>query len=63
MDTLLTVVAFLAITAISVALHLRTPRRGGAGAAKDGAAACPRCRTAIPAGAERCPRCGVPIQA
>ncbi|MGE5176102.1 MAG: NAD(P)-binding domain-containing protein [Hyphomicrobiales bacterium] len=60
MESLLTLLAFLSITAISVAFHLRKPRRGSAAA---GAPACPRCRATLPVGAERCPRCGVPLQA
>lgn len=62
METILTAAVLLAVTALSVYLHLRgsAARRGDASEA--GASACPRCRASIPAGSSFCPACAVPQQ-
>jgi thioredoxin reductase (NADPH) len=62
METLITAAAFAAITAISIALHVRGKNRAGA-APRAASTPCPRCGLRVPARAERCPSCGVPLQA
>jgi thioredoxin reductase/Pyruvate/2-oxoacid:ferredoxin oxidoreductase delta subunit len=58
-----TILAFLVITSLSVYFHLRKPERAPAARpARPRIAACPRCRTAVPAGAVVCPGCRVPLQ-
>lgn len=64
METLLTTLAFLAVTVVSVFMHLRgqgATRGTGAPAAPAGPP-CPRCGTPLPGGAGYCPGCGVPQQ-
>ena len=56
-----TTLAFVAISAISVWLHLRKSAPPPSAAAR--ARPCPRCRAVVPAKAETCPKCGVPLQA
>jgi len=64
MDMLLTTLAFLAMTALFVARHLR--RSGHAPAARKAASPegrpCPRCAAAVPDGSAFCPSCGIPQQ-
>lgn len=63
MEALLTVVAFLGVTVVSVILHLRGQRQpGGGGAVAPGGPPCPRCRQPVLVGAAFCPACGVPQQ-
>ncbi len=57
---LISIAAFVLITAISVWLHVRAGTPGPKSAAGP---ACPRCRTPLPPGADACPACGVPLQA
>ncbi len=62
MDMLVTTVAFLAITLLSIWWHMRrNARRGRAGAAAY--RPCPRCAARIPESAAECPSCGVPLSA
>lgn len=56
MAMLLTVLAFVLITAILISRHVQH----GSDAPKG--AACPRCRATVPPGAARCPKCNVPMQ-
>ena len=58
METLLTLLAFAAITAIAIALHLRGSKRRDTGAARR----CGGCGARVPEGRDRCPACGVPLQ-
>jgi thioredoxin reductase/ferredoxin len=61
METLLTTTGFLALTALSVWLHLR--RTGSERPeACEATHPCPRCRSPVVAGSARCPACGVPQQ-
>ncbi|MGE0353610.1 MAG: NAD(P)-binding domain-containing protein [Gemmatimonadales bacterium] len=63
MDTLLTSIAFFALTALLVYRHLR--KTEGAPAPRPAAPAghpCPRCRHVVPADSTFCPGCGVPQQ-
>jgi len=63
MDMLLTTLAFLAITAVSIHRHLRaTAGHAAAGPALQPGRPCPRCKATVPAGATFCPGCGVPQQ-
>lgn len=57
-----TALGFLAITAISVWLHLRESAPA-ARAVRARDRTCPRCLAAVPANAAKCPACGVPMQA
>ncbi len=52
----ITTVAFVVLTALFVARHMR--RRAG----DTKGTLCPRCRANVPPGAARCPRCHVPMQ-
>lgn len=63
METLLTTFAFLAVTVVSVVLHLRqqSAGRNNAPAAPTGPP-CPRCAAPVPVSAGYCPGCGVPQQ-
>lgn len=59
-----TTMAAVAVTALSMAWHLRrTARPSGAAGDAAGSRACPRCRAPLAGRAAECPRCGVPIQA
>ena len=66
MEALLTAIAFLGVTMVSVILHLRGRGSGGSGGGVAVVApagpACPRCRQPVPASAGFCPGCGVPQQ-
>ncbi|HET9951181.1 MAG TPA: NAD(P)-binding domain-containing protein [Candidatus Eisenbacteria bacterium] len=62
METLITLLAFGLITAVSIAWHMRATKRKAARACPPGGRACAGCGAACPAGAERCPSCGVPLQ-
>jgi thioredoxin reductase (NADPH) len=57
---LVTILAFAALTALLVLIHVRGSRRPAPAAA---CTRCPRCNAALTAGAELCPKCGAPIQA
>ena len=63
MSMLLTTTVFVALTLLSVALHVRRTE-GGVKAKPAGSAArrCARCGSAVPERAATCPRCGVPQQ-
>jgi thioredoxin reductase (NADPH) len=61
METLITVAALALVTAVSIALHLRSGRRGGRPSTDT--RPCPRCSARVPSGAERCGSCGAPLQA
>jgi thioredoxin reductase (NADPH) len=61
MDSWLTTIAFLALTAASMAWHVRRAARRENRPAP--VRACPRCGARVPAAAETCPQCGVPLQA
>jgi thioredoxin reductase len=70
MGMLLTTALFVAVTAASIALHLRASRaaRGGtrahsAGGDPRAVPSCPRCALPLPEGAAFCPSCKVPLQA
>ena len=56
MSTLVTLVVFVAVTGLFVALHLRK-RRGTAGGTTE-TAPCPRCGASFPARDKLCPACG-----
>lgn len=60
MSGLLTTLAFVVLTAVFVALHLRKGRGAAGGAA---AKACPRCGTKLAEGRSWCPGCRAPLQA
>jgi thioredoxin reductase/NAD-dependent dihydropyrimidine dehydrogenase PreA subunit len=62
METLLTSVAFLALTIALMAWHARRSSRRRAAAPSE-RRACPRCAAPVAGGAEICPACGVPLQA
>jgi thioredoxin reductase (NADPH) len=53
---ILTILAFVMITILFVARHMKA--RGG----DSKATICPRCRATVPPGAARCPKCKVPMQ-
>ena len=55
---LITVLAFVVVTSLFIALHVR--RGAGSAAAPP---ACLRCRAPLPVGARTCPGCGLPLQA
>lgn len=59
MSGLLTTLAFVVLTAVFVALHLRKGRGAAAAAAKS----CPRCGTKLAEGRSWCPGCRAPLQA
>lgn len=61
LETLGTLGFLLAVTAVSVWLHLRGRSRDR-GADAEAAAACPRCGASIDGGAKTCSACGVPQQ-
>ncbi|MGE5178290.1 MAG: NAD(P)-binding domain-containing protein [Bacteroidota bacterium] len=63
METLVTTVAFVAITAIFIAIHVARGKRRARAAARPASVECPRCGRRVPAASERCPSCGVPLQA
>jgi thioredoxin reductase/NAD-dependent dihydropyrimidine dehydrogenase PreA subunit len=64
MEMLLTTLAVLAVTAASVAWHLRRTRAGAPAAGPQAAGTrCPRCGRALPVEAERCSGCNAPMQA
>ena len=56
----LTTLAFLAITAVFIVLHVARSRSGGAAPA---GRACPRCQARVAEGASLCPACKAPLQA
>ena len=62
METLLTGAAFVAVTAVLMAWHLRRTS-GRTAAAPESPRACPRCAARIGGRDEVCPACGVPLQA
>jgi putative YpdA family bacillithiol system oxidoreductase len=65
MDMTLTTIAFVVLSALSIALHVRrTSRRAVSQAPKKpaGPTRCRRCSTVVAAGQETCPKCGVPLQ-
>ncbi|TFH64349.1 MAG: FAD-binding protein [Gemmatimonadales bacterium] len=61
MVMLLTTLAFMAITALFIARHMRTSD-GHTPSATGPYRACPRCQTPVPADSKFCPGCGVPTQ-
>ena len=61
MDTLATTAAFLLLTGLFIARHVKASRRAGRGAS-GAAGKCPRCGARVPTGERRCPSCRVPIQ-
>jgi thioredoxin reductase (NADPH) len=62
MNSILTTLAFVALTAFMVFRHARANRRGRH-TVEAAAAPCPRCSALMPEGATFCPGCGVPMQA
>jgi thioredoxin reductase (NADPH) len=60
LNTLLTLLAFAALTGVFVALHLRKGKDAGAPAATR---SCPRCGTKLSEGQHWCPGCKAPLQA
>ena len=60
MEALLTVLAFVTVTALLALDHLRRSR---AGAPRTSSRPCPRCRAAVPEGISACGACGAPLQA
>ena len=60
MEALLTTAGFIAVTAASVAWHLR--RTAATTPAAPSGPPCPRCQTPAPPEADSCPRCGAPRQ-
>ena len=62
METWITLLVFGAITAVSIAWHMRGSKRRGAKVFPPGGRPCPGCGAACAAGAERCPACGIPLQ-
>jgi thioredoxin reductase len=61
MSMILTTLAVVLVTAISIAWHLRRSAAPAAPPACD--RSCPRCGAAVAAAAEQCPACGVPLGA
>ncbi len=66
METLLTTLAFFALTAFFIWRHMRAGE-GGSGASSAATRAvkvapCARCNASIPAGSTFCPGCGIPVQ-
>jgi thioredoxin reductase (NADPH) len=59
--TLATVVVFVLVTALFVALHLR--KRSGEAGGPGEISACPRCGASFPSREKICPACGAPRQA
>ena len=57
---LITTLAFLALSALFMWLHLRA---GHKSAPAPTTVPCPRCRAAVPKAAQFCPGCGAPMQA
>lgn len=60
MSALLTTLAFVLLTALFVALHLRQHRGAAGGPASR---PCPRCGAKVPEGRQFCPGCKAPLQA
>ncbi len=56
---LITTLAFLAVSALFMWLHLRGHQRPAAAATTP----CPRCQAAVPKASQYCPRCGAPVAA
>jgi thioredoxin reductase/Pyruvate/2-oxoacid:ferredoxin oxidoreductase delta subunit len=62
MEMLVTTLAVLAITAVSVVWHLRATGRRATSPPED-CRTCPRCGAPLPVSAGTCPSCAVPLQA
>jgi len=62
METLITLLVFGLITAVSIAWHMRGSKRKAARVCPPGSRPCAGCGAACPAGVERCQSCGIPLQ-
>lgn len=62
MEMLVTTLALVAVTALSIWWHMRRPTRP-APARPAAFRPCPRCAARIPEAASECPACGVPLEA